>query len=108
MRKVMEASTLLEELDVLIERGIYESRDTLLKDAMRSLLRSKPELRVQLAIGLYTRGRVSFSRAAEIAGVDIESLKELMREVGVTRIIPPVGEAVHHEVEHLMRLRQSE
>ena len=104
----MEASSLLDELDVLVERGVYRSRESLLIDAVRSLLRSKPELRAQLAIGLYARGEVSLSRAAEIAGVDIESFKELLREVGVTRVVPPVGEAVHCEVEQLMRPRQSE
>lgn len=44
---------------------------------MRSLLRSKPELRGQLAIELYRQGKVSLSRAAEIGGVDMESFKAL-------------------------------
>lgn len=81
--------TLLDELDVLIERGIYGDQEALIEDALRALLRSKPHLRRQLAIELYKQGRVSLSRGAEIEGVDIESFKESLRETGVPRIVPP-------------------
>ncbi len=103
-----EIATLLDELDVLIGKGIYKDRESLMKDAMRSLLRSKPELRGQLAIELYWQGKVTLSRAAEIGGVDMESFKELLREAGVTRTIPPVGGAIRGEVGLLTRLREAE
>ena len=103
-----EVVTLLDELDVIVKRGIYKDREALIKDAMRSLLRSKPELRAQLAIELYKRGKVSLSRAAQIGGVDMESFKEILREAGVARIIPPIGEAIGNEVEQLMYLREAE
>lgn len=104
----MEVDAILDELDVLVERGIYKDREALLNDAMRSLLRSKPELRVQLAIELYRRRKVSLSRAAEIGGVDIENFKEHLREAAVPRVIPPIGGVIRDEVEQLMRLRESE
>lgn len=103
-----ETATLLDELDVLVGKGIYKDRDSLVKDAMRSLLRSKPELRGQLAIELYRQAKVSLFRAAEIGGVDLESFKELLREAGVARTIPPVGGAIRDEVEQLTRLREAE
>jgi len=102
-----EAATLLDELDVLIEKGIYKDRESLVRDAMRSLLRSKPELRGQLAVELYRQGRVSLSRAAEIGGIDMESFKELLREAGVARVIPPVGGAIENEVEQLFATNDS-
>jgi predicted HTH domain antitoxin len=101
-----EETTLLDAVTVLIERGIYKDRDALLQDALRALLRSKPELRGQLAVALYQRGDVSLTRAAEISGLDIESCKELLREVGVVRDIPPVGQEVHNEVQQLLRTRE--
>jgi len=105
---MIEPVMLLDELDVLVERGIYKDRETLMKDAMRSLLRSRPELRRQLAIEFYRVGKVTLSRAAEIGGSDMESFKELLREAGVARIIPPVGEAIRNEVEQLLRQREAE
>jgi predicted HTH domain antitoxin len=103
-----EVFSLLDDLDVLVERGIYRDREALMKDAVQSLLRSKPELRRQLAIELYKLNRISLSRAAEIGGVDVESFKEILRETGVTRVVSPVGETVRDEVERLMHLRETE
>jgi predicted HTH domain antitoxin len=103
-----EATTLLDAVTVLIERGIYKDRDALLQDALRALLRSKPELRGQLAVALYQRGDVSLTRAAEISGLDIESCKELLREAGVVRGIPPADQEVQHEVQQLSRTREAE
>ena len=104
----MEADSILEELDILVERGIYKDREALLNDAMRSLLRSKPGLRVHLAIELYRRGKVSLSRAAEIGGVDIENFKEHLQEAAISREIPQVGGVIRDEVDKLIRLRESE
>jgi predicted HTH domain antitoxin len=42
---------------------------------------------------------VSLTRAAEISGLDLESCKELLREAGVIRGIPPAGQEVHDEVQ---------
>ncbi|MGM0400399.1 MAG: UPF0175 family protein [Chloroflexota bacterium] len=105
---MMPTMTLLDELDVLIERGIYSDQEALIEDALRALLRSKPDLRRQLAIELYKQGRISLSRGAEIEGVDIESFKESLREAGVPRIVPPRGDAVQDEMRWLRQLRTSE
>ena len=97
--------TVLSELDILIEEGLYKDKEALLQDAMRSLLRSKPELRSRLALGLYKREKVSLARGAEIAGVDAESFKELLRESGIERSIASVGENIESQVEKLIRMR---
>lgn len=102
-----KVTTLLDEVDVLIERGIYRDRDALLQDALRSLLRSKPGLRRELAVELYRRRKVSLSRAAEIGGVDIESFKEILREENIPRVMAPVGEEMREETGHLMRLGET-
>src|SRR5919199_5137109 len=94
-----EETTLLDAVTVLIERGVYKDRDALMQDALRALLRSKPELRGQLAVALYQRGDVSLTRAAEISGLDLESCKELLREAGVVGGLPPAGEGVSDEVQ---------
>ena len=103
-----EETTLLDAVTVLIERGVYKDRDALMQDALRALLRSKPELRGQLAVALYQRGDVSLTRAAEISGLDLESCKELLREAGVVSSIPPAGQEVQHEVRQLLRIREAE
>jgi len=103
-----EETTLLDAVTVLIERGIYKDRDAVVQDALRALLRSKPELRGQLAVALYQRGDVSLTRAAEMSGLDLESCKELLREAGAVRGIPPADQEVQHEARQLLRTREAE
>lgn len=94
---------LLEDVDLLVERGLYESKDELLEDAVRALLRTRPDLRQELALALYTRGRISLARAAELAGLDQESFKALLRDVGIAYRVPPVGKHVVREEVNLLR-----
>ena len=59
-------------------------------------------------MGLYKEKRVSLSRAAEIAGIDIESFKELLRDVGLVRSIPPVGNVIQNELDRIGSLRRAD
>ncbi len=94
-----------EEWFGVISEGLHPDQQALFQDALRALLRGEPELCTRLALNMYRHGKVSLSRAAEIAGVDLESLKESLGEAGIGHVIPPVGKAIRKEVEHLVRLR---
>ena len=61
--------------EILVRIGRYSSRKELMEDAVRALLRAKPELKRDVAIELYKRNEVSISRAAEICGLNIEDFK---------------------------------
>jgi predicted HTH domain antitoxin len=98
---------LLDNVNVLVQEGIYENQEAVLQDAVRALLRSRPELCRRIALADYKQGKVSFARASEIAGVDQESFKELLREAGIDRYIEPAGDALESEVNQLMRLKHS-
>ena len=99
--------TLLDNVNVLVQEGMYENQEALFQDAIRTLLRSKPELRFRIALAEYKQGKVSLARASEIAGVDQESFKELLREAGIDRYIDPEGDILEHEVKQLMHLKNS-
>ncbi len=102
----MEQALVLDKLDILIEQRVYPDRAALTRDAMQALLRSRPELRRYLAVELYRQGEISLARAAEIGGVDIETMKETLREAGVARSIPTVGAAIDEEVAWLRQIQQ--
>ena len=61
----------------------YNSVDNLIEDAFRALLNLKPGLKVEMAVELYLREEISLSRAAEIAGMDIEDFKEILKVRGL-------------------------
>lgn len=74
---------LAERLPRVLVPKYYKSENNLIEDALRALLNLKPELKVEMAIELYLREEVSFSRAVEIAGMDIESFKEMLKARGL-------------------------
>ncbi len=101
------SKTMLEGLDILVERGVYLNREELINDALRALLRSKPDLKRRIALELYKVKKVSLSRAAEICGVNIEDFKEILKEEGVKIVVPQLGEEkVDEEVSEILKIAQ--
>ena len=96
--------SIIDELDeVLIDTGKYPNKDELMKDALRCLLRAKPELKRELAVELYKKGTVSLSKAAEIYGSDMEDFKELLKERGMKIVVPHIpSEEIDKEVDYLL------
>lgn len=95
---------MINELDeILVRIGRYPSREELIEDALRALLRAKPELKRDVAIELYRKSEVSMSRASEICGLDIEDFKELLREKGIKISVPSIPvEEIDEEVERIL------
>ncbi len=77
--------TINEEIDILVKKGYYPSKSDLLKDAFRTLLNTKTELKISLAIELYLKGRISIARAAELSGLTTIEFKEVMAARGIIR-----------------------
>lgn len=76
-----------------------------MKDALRALLRARPDLRKDIAVELYRRRKVSLSRAAEIYGSNIEDFREVLRERGVKIEIPHLSiKEIDEEVERILLL----
>ena len=94
-----------DEIDVLVESGEYASRSDLLKDAFRVFLENKPEKKTLIGIEMYRRGRVSLVRAAEIAGMDFESFKEVLVDRGIRiRTASPTEKELKEEIKYLEML----
>ncbi len=74
---------MIEEVNALVRSGIYSSKSDVARDAFRCLLEHKPELRTNAAIELYKEEKVSLGRAAEIAGTDFESFKNILADRGI-------------------------
>ena len=68
--------------EVLVPK-YYKSVDNLIEDAFRALLNLKPGLKVEMAIELYLRKEISLSRGAEMAGMDMESFKDILKVRGL-------------------------
>jgi predicted HTH domain antitoxin len=74
-----------EELEVVTEAGLYQSREAFLTDAVNTFLAARPDLKEEIACRLYENGVFSIGRAAERAGLSIEALKESLHRKGIAR-----------------------
>lgn len=71
------------EASDLVEARLYDSEDEVIQDALRHLLRARPDARIQLAIHRYRHEDISLAKAAELAGVSWAQMKEILVERGI-------------------------
>ena len=76
-----------KEIDALVKAGYYSSKSDVVKDALRTFLSEKKNLRLAAAVELYKREEISLGKAAEIADIGIIEFKERLAELGITRVI---------------------
>jgi len=77
----------------LVSAGLYEDEKAVVKDAMRALLSEKPRLRLELAVHRYRAGEVSLAKAAALAGVSWERMREILLGRGVELHLGPESQA---------------
>lgn len=94
MAILLDSERLDEELEAIVRAGAYSSKNEAVRHALEILLLANPQLRVKTAIELYRDGKITLSRAAEIAGTNIEAFKETLAEAGVERVIDAEPEEV--------------
>ena len=73
---------LKKELEVITKTGYYKSTSEFVKDAVKTILAARKDLRVSIAVELYKEG-YSLGKVAEIADVDYEEMKQILIESGI-------------------------
>lgn len=91
------------EVRDFVEARLYDTEDEVIRDALRHLLRARPEARIQLAVYRYqTEEDLSLAKAAELAGVSWAQMREILLEKGVSpRLGPETVEEAQREAEAL-------
>jgi len=67
----------------LINAKVYDSEQAVLEDALRHLLRARPDLRLRVAIYRYQHDEISLAKAAHLAGVSWQQMRDILLEQGV-------------------------
>lgn len=62
----------------LVDAHLHPDEETVIRDAVRSLLQQKPQLRVELAIHRYQTEDISLGKAAHLAGISFDQMKALL------------------------------
>ena len=92
-----------------VEACLYNSEEDVIQDALRYLLRARPELRIQLAIHRYQTEKLSLAKAASLAGVSWTQMKDILLERGMQpRLGPETPEAAEEEAQSLREYFQAQ
>jgi predicted HTH domain antitoxin len=79
----METSIVEKQVDALIKVGYYSDREEFVEDAIRAFFELRKEMRIVAVVELYKREEISISKAAELAGLNIEEMKRVLADKGV-------------------------
>jgi len=76
------------KLQTIINVGTWQTEEEVLSEALDALLSSRPELRWDVAMELYLQDKVTLSRAAEIAGMNLWQFRDHLRARGIEILVP--------------------
>jgi predicted HTH domain antitoxin len=91
-------------LDVhsFVDARLYKDDQEVIQDALRFLVRGRPDLRVRLAIHRYETEEISLAKAASLAGVSWAQMKDILVAHGIQpRLGPETLEDAEQEVNAL-------
>lgn len=70
-------------VDALVKRGIYSTKNELIEDALRTFFEFRKDMRIAAVVELYKTEEMSISKAAELAGISTEEIKDYLAKAGV-------------------------
>jgi predicted HTH domain antitoxin len=92
------------QVEDFVRAQLYENEEAVIQDALRHLLRTRPELRIQLAIYRYEHEELSLAKTAQLAGVSWAQMRDILLEKGIQPRLGPVTAAeTQSEVDQLRR-----
>jgi predicted HTH domain antitoxin len=98
-------------LDVhsFVDARLYKNDQEVIQDALRYLMRGRPDLRVRLAIHRYQTEEISLAKAAGLAGVSWAQMKDILVTHGIQpRLGPETVEEAGREVDALREYFETE
>ena len=84
----------------LVQAKLYPDEQSVIREAMRALWREHPQLRINWAVYQYQNQPISLAKAAALAGVCFDRMKEILVQRGIQpRLGPETIEEARRELE---------
>ena len=83
----------------LVDLALYKDEQEVIEEGVRYILRSHPEYRIEIAIKRYKEEVVSLGKAADLAGISLEEMKEILKTRGVALKGPESREEIKEDAE---------
>lgn len=89
----------------MVKAGVFPDEQSAIREALRVLWQEKPHIRIEVAIHRYRAGEISLAKAAALAGVTFDQMKQILDDRGVPlRLVPETIEEAHQELKALRRM----
>jgi predicted HTH domain antitoxin len=81
---IMSSATITSTgADALVWGGGYSTKNELLEDALRTFFEFRKDMRITAVVEMYKTDEISISKAAELAGVSTEEIKDFGAKTGI-------------------------
>lgn len=87
-----------------VDLGLYDSERDVIQDGIRHILRSHPEYKIEIAVEKYKQQKVSIGKAADIVGVSLEEMKEILKSRGISLKGPGSIEEINVDAEQVRKV----
>lgn len=94
------------EPEELVDIGLYEDEGEVVEEGIRQILRSHPEYKLEIAIERYKREAISMGKAADIAGISLEEMKEILNDRGIGLKGPKSQQEIEEDAQHARKTLQ--
>ncbi|MBE9592225.1 MAG: UPF0175 family protein [Proteobacteria bacterium] len=106
MQKLKLPDVYKSEINAIIDAGCYVNESEVIRDALKILFESRPNLKIAAAIELYKKEEVTLGRAVEIAGMGLIEFKEVLRDRGIKIIVPKTSiDELDKQVAKIIKIR---
>ena len=78
-------------LKSLVQAGLYPDEESALEEALRVLWQERPQMRLDWAVYQYRSGELSLARAAALAGISFDRMKEILVQRGIQPLLGAVN-----------------
>ena len=86
-------------LKALLDMGVFESEEDFVHETLNKFLKSNKELRIKLAMHRYQTEPISLGKAAQIAGLCWDDMKQILMKNGIRpRLGPQTIEEAKEEI----------
>ena len=95
-----------KEIESIPKTGYYDNKSEFIRDAIRTLLSSRKELRIGVAVEMYKAGDISISKASEIAGINFEEMKKILFDRNIPLERGEDTKIVEKKAKELLKMRK--
>lgn len=94
------------EIKALVNGGYFNSKDSFIEEAVKYMLSSRGDLKINAAVEMYSSKDISLGRAAELAGLSIFEFKEILRGRGIKIVVDaPSREEMDGQIKQMEEAR---